>query len=163
MEKNIICCHKILDNIYFNAERYLKILIDLAYDATLSSYNNHYININGELVHQKYYMPVISIKDKGDICFNLDGIEFEFYKTKEELLNDINLDELLTNYENELSIYEFEDCTNDLYEPKMNIESIIQNIKNSKDSKFGISINCHHFSDEEIIRHFENICKLLNL
>ena len=163
MEKNIISCHKILDNIYSNAERYFKTLTNLSYDATLASYNNHYIKINGELVHQKYYMPVISIKDKGDICLNLDGIEFEFYKTKEELLSSINLSELLTNYQNEVSIYEYENCTKDLYKPKMNIESIKENIKNSKDSTFGISINCHHYSDEEIIKHFENVCKLLNL
>jgi hypothetical protein len=62
--------HEFLNDIYNKAELFLKKLQDNNIKATLNSYNKHYIKINDKYELQRYFMPVISIENKGDICFN---------------------------------------------------------------------------------------------
>lgn len=163
MDNKIVECHQFLNNIYEDAEKMLEHIIGLSYNATINSYNNHYININGKYEEQKYFMPVISIVDKGDICFNLDGIAFEFYIVKEKLLQLKALEELLVQYGSVLNIYEFEDCTIDIYLNGDSKEELFRKVKQSKDSKFGIAIDCSSFEAKDIINHFNRICSLLEI
>lgn len=158
---DILQIHKTLNNIYDRVEKLDKKLKELGYKSYLASYNNHFLSIDGNFYNQKYYMPVISIGDKGDICFNLESIEFEFYITKEDMFK-INLDELILNYKQVLSIYEYKECTVDLYKVGDNRENILEKVNKSKDKKFGISINCSLLSDEEIIDNFKKVCLLLD-
>ncbi len=154
--------HDVLNNIYKRAESYNDELSKLGYKTYLQSYNNHYIRIDGKLCKQDYYMPVISIIDCGDICFNLDSIEFEFYVTKRQM-DSIDLDGLINNYKNELSIYEFINCTVDMYKSGDSKDDVLAKIAKSLDTKFGISIDCSTLSKDDIIRHFNLVCSLLNI
>jgi len=158
---NILEIHKVLNEIYDKAEKLNIKLNELHYKTTFQSYNNHFININGEYYRQKYYMPVISVEDKGDICFNIDLIEFEFYITKDKII-DIDLDKLIRIYKKELHIYEYENCTIDIYKIGDREVKVLSKINNSADKKFGISIDCSSVSNSDIIQHFNVICSLLN-
>lgn len=156
-------CHQLLTEIYNKSENLFEELKKLKYDASLNSYNNHYIKIDNKLVKQKYFMPVITIRDKGDICLNFDIVEFEFYISKDNLVNNVNLNKLISEYKDVLSIYKLEDCTFDLYKVGDTVQSLLTKVNNIKDNKFGISINCSDFSNNSIIEHFNNICLLLNI
>lgn len=153
--------HEVLNDIYDKAENFNKELMEFGYKTNLASYNNHYINISGCYYKQKYYMPVISIEDKGDICFNINSIEYEFYVTKEQI-DFIDLDKLIDRYKNELGIYEYDNCDVDIYKLGDKREDVLNKVRKSLDNKFGISINCSSFSNEEIIKHFAKVCTLLN-
>lgn len=68
---------------------------------------------------------------------------------------------LIIQYKDYLNIYEFEDCTIDIYVNGDKKEDLYKKLKQSKDSKFGISVNC--LQKKDIIRHFNNICALLEI
>ena len=157
---NILQMHNILNDLYDRAEKFNKKLNDLHYITSFQSYNNHFININGNYYKQNYYMPVITVENKGDICFNFNSIEFEFYVTKEQMI-DINLEKLINDYKNDLNIYEYKNCTIDIYKIGDSKDEILNKINNSLDDKFGISFNCSSLSDVDIIKHFRLICSLL--
>lgn len=162
-ENKILEFHNFYNRIYEDAENILKKLNKLSYNAKLGSFNNHYIKCKNSYLHQNYYMPVISIENIGDICFNIDGISFEFYLSKEELLMLTELEALLTQFKQELNIYEYEDCTNDIYIINDTKEELLQKIKKSKDKKFGVSIDCSNLENGKIINTFNIVCSLLNL
>lgn len=105
-------------------------------------------------------MPVISVENKGDICFNIGSIEFEFYVTKDQIV-DIDLENIISNYKRELNIYEYENCTVDIYLIGDNKQDVLNKVNNSFDNKFGIAINCISASDVEIIHQFNRIDVLL--
>lgn len=158
---DILPIHNILNNIYDKAENLNKLLNDLHYKTCFQSYHNHVISINGNYYQQKYYMPVITVDNKGDICFNFDLIAFEFYITKEQM-NHINLDRLIHDYQMQLSIYEYADCTIDIYQIGDYKQEILNKIQQSSDHKFGISIDVTSLSYSEIIRHFHIVSTFLN-
>lgn len=157
----ILTMHNILNDIYDKAEELNRKIGDSHYKTDLQSYNKHVINISGKYYSQKYYMPVITIENRGDICFNFDSIEFEFYITKEEMPY-IDLEHLISDYEKELNIYEFKDCTIDIYRVGDSPNDVLSKINNSFDDKFGVSINCSSLSDSEIIERFNLVSSLLN-
>lgn len=64
---------------------------------------------------------------------------------KEKLISLNGLELLMKQYHDKLSIYEFEDCTIDIYVNGDKREELLNKITNSKDSKFGISIDCSKF------------------
>lgn len=158
---DILKIHNMLEEIYNHAERLKDTLISKNFKVTLASYNRHVINIEGKLYEQKYYMPVITVDNIGDICFNMNSIEFEFYVTKEDF-DDINLNKLLGDYRDQLQIYEYEDCLKDIYKIGDSKEEVIRKVSNSKDDKFGVSIDVTNLSDEEIIEQFKIVANLLN-
>lgn len=105
-------------------------------------------------------MPVISVENSGDICFNINSIEFEFYVTKKQI-SCINWDYLINHYKKELNVYEYKNCTIDIYQLGDNNFDIISKVNNSSDNKFGISISCSSLSDSEIIQHFNKISSII--
>lgn len=163
MNKKIVEYHMFLNKIYEDAEKLFEYLVMLSYKATLNSYNNHYISINGKYENQKYFMPVISIENTGDICFNLDGIEFEFFIDKEKILKLSKLEDLLNEYKSVLHIYEFNDCTIDIYTKEDTKQDLLRKVIDSKETKFGISINCLFYSSKDILNYFNTICSLLEI
>lgn len=158
---NIKSIHELLNGIYDKAEKLNNNLTKLNYKTELSSYNKHIIKIDDKYYEQKYYMPVISILNKGDICFNFERVEFEFYISEDEIDN-IDLDALINDYKNVLNIYEFKDSTIDIYQIGDNKFDILNKIKTSKDNKFGISLDVTHLSNEDIINCFNKVLKILN-
>lgn len=152
--------HEILNNIYDKAESVNDELKRLNYKVELDSFNKHFINIDNKYLEQKYFMPVITVLNKGDICFNLNSIEFEFYVTHEDI-KDIDLESLISNYKESLNIYEFTICTTDLYKIGDTYQDLLDKINKSTDSKFGISINVTRLSIEDIIKTFNKVCLIL--
>ncbi len=160
MNEEIRKCHNLLNNIYSNCEKlYNKVRMQYK-NVQVKSYNGHYIRINGKYEYQKYYMPVISIDDIGDICFNFDGISLEFFIDKNKLLNNCNFN-LLFNYD--VEIYDANDSTIDIYEKGMEFDLFIEKLKNWKSSLIGITINCQGGVDDDIVNVFENISVILGI
>lgn len=162
-DSKILEFHNTYNKIYEDAENLLQQLNELSYKVKLGSFNNHYIKYKDSYLHQKYYMPVITVNDIGDICFNIDGISFEFYLLKEDLLMLNELEELLKQFKQELYIYEYENCTNDIYVINDTKAELLEKIKRSSDKKFGISIDCSNLEIKDIIIRFNKVCSLLNL
>ena len=161
LDMDILQIHNILNDIYSKAEELNRKINNLNYKTSLQSYNNHFISIDGKYYNQKYYMPVISVENRGDICFNINSIEFEFYVTKEQITH-IDLEHLISDYKKELNIYEYKDCTIDIYKIGDNKYDVLSKVNDSFDNKFGISINCSSLTYSEIIQHFNIISSLLN-
>lgn len=103
-------------------------------------------------------MPVISINDIGDICFNLDGISLEFFVDKNNLLNNCNFNSLL-NYN--VEIYDAKDSTIDIYEKDMPLDLLINKLVQWESNLIGITINCQDKNEEEVISIFESISTIL--
>lgn len=155
--------HEFLNDIYNKAEIFLKKLQNNNIKATLNSYNKHYIKINDKYELQRYFMPVISIENKGDICFNLDGLSLEFFLSKDKLILNDNLLDIVEKYNYNLEIYSNENCLNDLYFKGISLEKLKENIISCNDDIIGITINCQNLIDEKIIDCFNNVCKLLKI
>ena len=157
---NIEECHKLLNNVYIDCENLYDEIKNLFSNVKMDSYNSHYIKINSKYEYQKYFMPVISIGEIGDICFNLDGISFEFFMDKDNLVNNCNFDELL-NYNVEM--YNAYDSTIDIYEDGLSKDEIISKIIDCKYDKIGITVNLQKENIENIPTIFSNICEILKI
>ena len=160
MNEQIKTCHDLLNNVYSNCEKLYNKIKQQYKNVKMDSYKGHYIKINDEYKYQKYYMPVISINDIGDICFNLDGISLEFFVDKNKLLESCDFN-LLLNYN--VEIYDANDSTIDIYEKEMTVDLFIKKLKQWKSNLIGITINCQDKSNEEVISIFENISAILGI
>ena len=150
-------CHN-LNAIYNDCEKLYNQVKKQYKNVKINSYNGHYIRINGKYEHQKYYMPVISIDDIGDICFNLDGISLEFFIDKNDLLNSCNS---LLDLNYDVEIYDANDSTINIYEKGMTQNLFINKLKQWKSNLIGITINCQNKNDEEVVYIFECVRVIL--
>lgn len=155
MNKELI--HDTLNKIYEEANS-IYIQVKKAYpSSSINSYNGHFLRINNEYVYQHYYMPVISNEERGDICFNLDGISFEFFLKTEEFRK-IALNELL-KLPYSIEMYDGENSEEDIYYQDMDIEELYNQI--SKLEKIGITINCQTLPHEEIVSLFTKVSNII--
>ena len=164
MNEQIKICHNLLNDIYSDCEKlYNKVRIQYE-NVRMNSYNGHYIRINDKYEYQKYYMPVISIDDIGDICFNLDGISLEFFVDKNNLLNNCDFNSLL-NSDYDVEIYDANDSTIDLYEKDMTLDLFISKMKQWKSNLIGITINCQdkNYDYDTIVNIFECVSVILGI
>lgn len=151
--------HDKLNKIYDEAEDVLTLVKEKFPKAVLNSYKGHYIKIDGTYVYQKYYMPVISNDDKGDICFNLDGISLEFFVSQEKFKK-IDISKLI-NLDYKVEIYDGDNSEEDIYYEGMNINELINNIQKYKN--IGITINCQNIDKEKILELFENALNIFKI
>jgi len=158
MNSDIQEIHEYLTKIYNNAELLFKKVQNKYNEADLSSFTNHYIMINNKMEHQKYFMPVITVNRIGDICFNLDGISFEFVLKKAELI-DLDLDYLIKNYAS-INIYSQNDCLKDFYTKGNTVNQVIDKILNSEENNFGISFDCDNNNFDMIITNFIDLSNI---
>lgn len=160
MNEQIKICHNLLNDVYENCEKFYSKINKLYKNVKMDSYKGHYIRINGKYEEQKYYMPVISIDDIGDICFNLDGISLEFFLDKNNLLKNCDFNLLLnTNYD--VEIYDANDSTIDIYKKGMSLDLFIEKLEQWKSNVIGITINCQDKATEDIINIFGSISIIL--
>ena len=158
MEKRVEEIHNLLDDIYTHSENLYQQIKKQYDNVVIDSYKGHLIKINSQYQYQKYYMPVISVADLGDICFNLDGISLEFFVDKNDFINISDLNSLLNL---DIEIYDAKDSTIDLYENDMSVAALRNNLKQTKQVLIGITINCQDKTDEEVINTFNTVCKYL--
>ncbi len=163
MENKIIECHEVLNNIYDKSKNFFDILESNNVKSSLNSYNKHYIKINNKYELQKYFMPVISVYNKGDICFNLDGTSLEFFIDKKKILLIDNLLDIVEKHNYNLEIYSNENCLEDLYFKGISDLKLKENILNCNDNTIGITINCQKLSNNEVKKCFNDVCCILNI
>lgn len=163
MENKIIECHKVLNNIYEESKNFFDYLESNNVKCSLNSYSKHYIKINNKYELQKYFMPVISVYNKGDICFNLDGISLEFFIDKKKILLIDNLLDIVKKHNYNLEIYSNENCLDDLYFKGISDLKLKENILNCNDNTIAITINCQKSSNNEVMKCFNDVCCILNI
>lgn len=162
MDEQIKNCHNLLNDVYGNCEKLYNKIENQYEKVKMHSYNGHYLRINNKYEYQKYYMPVISIDDIGDICFNLDGVSLEFFVDKKELLNSCDFNSLL-DLSYDVEIYDADDSTIDIYEKNMPQDLFINKLEHWKSNLIGITINCQDKADDNIINAFASISVILGI
>lgn len=104
----------------------------------------NYIRLNGRHYKQSYGIPVIQVEKAGDMGFNLDGVFFEFFIPREEV---VNLDlEWFSQYT--LELYGGENCTLDFYSPGDTLEAVTNKVYNSTEEHIGISVYLPYGRDD---------------
>ncbi|HOO33961.1 MAG TPA: hypothetical protein PK466_12345, partial [Thermotogota bacterium] len=81
-----LTAHQLMNSIYIKARIFHDYLKAEEVQHTLGFFPGNYLNISGKQCIQEYPIPVCSFEDGGDIGFNLDGIFFEFFLEKSDLL-----------------------------------------------------------------------------
>ncbi len=152
IESNIFKIHETLNGIYELAEEFYEYSKTIFEEVSINSYNGHLLKLNGEFKQQKYFMPVVSIGNYGDVCFNLDSISLEFFVEKEKFINSCNIKKLL---EYSPEIYDGEKSEEDIYKKGMDINLLINKIKGVK--TVGITIIPNNKDFGELVSFFKEI------
>lgn len=157
----IACIHNKLNNIYSLSESVFE-AFKSDYDLKVSYgfFTGHYIKINEKYEYQKYPIPVISIEQKGDIGFNINGVWFEFFLDKNSL-SKTNIKALIDKHN--IEIYGGNDCLVDFYCKDKSIQNIFQDINASNEEIIGISIYLNDFNILNLKDTFFSVCTLLNI
>lgn len=160
--RNIEACHFLLNNLYCRCEKLYEIVKKEYKCVEMKSYFGHYIRIHGQYMYQKYYMPVISIISKGDICFNLDGVSLEFFLAKDVFLETCCFDKLFS-LPYSVEIYDKKNSTIDFYKKGMSENDFVKKLRVCNCDEIGITINCQSLSDDDVISFFNEVCLILGL
>lgn len=157
IESNTFNIHRSLNAIYDLAGNFYEYAKKNFNDVSLNSYKGHLIKLNGKMLYQKYFMPVVSIGDYGDVCFNLDSTSFEFFVEKDRFINNCNIERLLS-YNPE--IYDGESCEEDIYIKGMSVDELINKLQQIK--TVGISICANNKNFNELASYFKEINDIIN-
>jgi hypothetical protein len=130
--------HNTLNKIFVYANETADFLEHKQIDHQLQYIAGNYIKIDDAYELQAYPMPVILIKGKGEIGFNLDGIYFEFVMKKDTAMR-LDIEAFSKDYEFEL--YGAEDTEQSYYKSGMSRDSFTNGIQKSKEKGFGIAFN----------------------
>jgi|GEM_PF-3855179 len=122
----------------------------------------HYVILGNKFKYQNFFMPVITITNKGDIVFNFNdsGIEvsFEFVVDKSKLTS-ANIALLSDNFN--VQIYSEKDCLADFLVVN-DINKTLNNIANSNEKSVGISMILDNLSRNDIIDKFFEAHEIIN-
>lgn len=130
--------HEVLNKIFVYANETADFLEKNKIENQLQYIAGNYIKIDDAFELQAYPIPVILIKGKGEIGFNLDGIYFEFVMKKDTALR-LDIEEFSKDYEFE--IYGAEDTEQSYFRSGMSRDSYQNGIQKSKEKGFGIAFN----------------------
>lgn len=119
----------------------------------------NYIRINGKYELQQYPIPLIIIENQGDIGINLDGIFFEFFVSKESILN-LELMKLQRDGYT-LEIYGGDNCMVDYYSETISEFMFRERIRESREENFGIAFYSHTQDKKQIVDDFFEIHKVI--
>lgn len=133
---NIIEIHETLNTLYLKANETLDYLEENDIQCQMGYFSGNYIKIEGEYALQAYPIPVITIKGKGDIGFNLDGMFFEFMLKKQTALR-LDIEKISSEYA--IEVYGANDCEVDFYKEGMNNEVYKNGLDKSKENGFGFA------------------------
>ncbi len=162
MKESIIqSIHNELNSIYTLAENiHESFKSEEELSVSYGFFSGNYIKIGETQEYQKYPIPIVSIEQKGDICFNIDRVGFEFFVTK-ELLKETIIESLVNNYR--VEIYGGKDCLIDFYNEGKPISDVLHDVNNSSEDTIGIAIYSEDFQCNSIKEIFFNVCNLLNI
>ncbi len=125
----------------------LRTIKDLGYEAKLSYYNMHYVKVDGEYQIEYFPLPEVGIAGVGfygDFGISLDGsIWFELTVSKERALI---LDYKKLSQVAPIEVYGAQDYLADIYNERLDIESMKQAIDNINEKEIHI---CFYLKDSE--------------
>lgn len=130
--------HNTLNKIFVYANETADFLEQNRVDHQLQYIAGNYLKIDDAYELQAYPIPVLLVKGKGEIGFNLDGIYFEFVMKKDTALR-LDIEAISKDYEFE--IYGVEDTEHAYYKSGMSRDSFKNAIEKSKEKGFGIAFN----------------------
>lgn len=136
--------HETLNTLFTVANETADRLDGQKIDSQLSYVAGNYLKVNDGYALQAYPIPVIIIKGKGDIGFNLDGVFFEFFVKKQTALR-LNIDAFANDYA--IEVYGAEDCETDYYKEGMSQDAFKNGIEKSKENGFGIAFYFDAFTE----------------
>lgn len=128
--------HDRLNQIFVFANETAGFLNQEKIDNQLQFIAGNYLKIEDSYELQAYPIPVILVKGKGEIGFNLDGIYFEFVM-KKETASRVDVGAFEKDYKFE--IYGVEDKDQSYYREGMSKDSYEAGLKKSKEKGFGIA------------------------
>ena len=150
--------HNTLNKIFVYANETADFLEQNKVDHQLQYIAGNYLKIDDAYELQAYPIPVLLVKGKGEIGFNLDGIYFEFVMKKDTALR-LDIEEFAKDYEFE--IYGAEDTEQSYYKSGMSRDSYKKSIQNSKENGFGIAFNFEETIEpsEKLYENFDKCFK----
>lgn len=101
------------------------------YPASMQFYNNHSIKRNGVFVTEFYPIPVISIKDIGDVGINFDSVWFEIVLPKDTAIK-LNYAEISSKHK--IEVYGTNDFLHDFFNETIDVSDVVSNISNSSEA-----------------------------
>ena len=116
-------------------------------------YNNHYVKVKNDFVVEHFPIPVIFIKNIGDIGIDIDSIWFEVKISKDKALL-LDYEELINSYN--INIYGADDFLNDFYHEKCDSALIKEKIRNSEETFICITF---YFEDDVDIDELLKVIK----
>ena len=154
---NVELMHNRLNEIYSLSENiFEEIKIELPLITSYDLIKGNYIKINEKYEYQKYPLPIVTVKDKGDIGFDINGVWFEFFLDKNNITVDL-LENLKSKYKFEM--YSGFDCLIDFYTEGRTIADVIYAVNNSKDKTIGISVYLDTTQMIDIKKNFFKKCE----
>ncbi|HPJ89883.1 MAG TPA: hypothetical protein PLO84_12280 [Thermotogota bacterium] len=157
-----LTAHQLMNSIYIKARIFHDYLKAEEVQHTLGFFPGNYLNISGKQCIQEYPIPVCSFEDGGDIGFNLDGIFFEFFLEKSDLLK-ANLGHFF-NSDCRVEVYGAEICTDDFLFVDEGEEPFRNRLIASGERHFGIAFYFDkQMEPEELYKTFIGKGKILGL
>ncbi len=128
--------HDVLNKLYVSANEMADFLERTSVESDLQYVAGNYLKVGDSYALQAYPIPVILIKKKGNIGFNLDGIFFEFLVKKQTALT-LDVERFSALYA--LEVYGAEDSEAAYYHDGLSNDAFKARIEKSKENGFGIS------------------------
>lgn len=149
--------HYLLNEIYAAANKDFADLKNHGIQCKLLFADKNYIKLHDKYELQYYPIPIIEIKNLGDIGYNLDYIFFECSFDKDDVKN-IKLQSILEEFKN-VEIYSGKDCLKDFYNKGDTAETVISRIDQSDEDIIMLSIYSEYGAESTytILKKTKNI------
>ena len=159
-ENNIKDLHNHLNDIYHIAEKDYQVLKSKKIKCKLINNAGNYITFDGEYHYQKYPIPIIEVKDVGDIGYNIDSIFFEFSIKRERFLQ-TDFRVILDNFAN-VQVYGGQDCLTDFYKGNDCADEIMDKVKLSYEEDIMLALY-FDYSEDQIVNKFIEVVDSLKV
>ena len=142
---NIMDVHHALNTVYGAAHDMANFLEEAKIEFDIQYIAGNYMKLEDSYVLQAYPIPIVFIKKKGSIGFNLDGYFFEFMVKKQSAMA-LDVEALSSTYA--IDIYGATNEDDDYYKIGMSNAAYKARIEKSKENGFGLSFYMHCFNGD---------------
>ena len=150
--------HGHLNHIYTRANNDYKDLLNRRFVCQLDFFKENYLQVDGQYELQHYPIPIITVKETGDIGYNLDRAFFEFSFEKSDFLSK-DLSYLIHHFDS-LEIYGGHNCLVDFYQNGDTPEMIRNKIHESDEQNIMLALSFDYCYDG-LIDTFIEVAKTL--
>jgi len=160
-ENSVEFIHNKFNDVYSLAESFFEaIKSEEGYKTSYGFFSGNYIKLKGKYEYQKYPIPVITIENKGDIGFNIDGVWFEYFLKKDDFIRS-NLEGLIIKHK--LEIYGGTHCLIDFYFEGKSAADVFESVRNSEEEIIGVAVYLNDMQYMNIKESFKDVCSLLKI